>query len=90
MPHVGHADSVTNDERGSRSNISDRSSSNPVTRVIKVTLPTPTISLNNHPFIYTRIHSFHTSEASHVQLNASQRSVLRHEVVVASFNMSND
>ena len=42
MPHVGHADSVTNDEHGSQSNIS---SSNPVTRVIKVTLLTPTISL---------------------------------------------
>ena len=41
MPHVGHADSVTNDERRSRLDISDRSSSNPVTRVIKVTLPKP-------------------------------------------------
>ena len=45
MPHVGYADSITNDECGSRSDISDLSSSNPVTRVIKVTLPTPTISL---------------------------------------------
>ena len=41
MPHVGYADSVTNDERGSRSDISDRSSSNPVTRVVEVTLPIP-------------------------------------------------
>ena len=51
MPHVGHADSVTNDEHGSRSNISDWSSPNPVTRVIKVTLSTPL-------FLYK---SFHTS-----------------------------
>ena len=90
MPLVGHANSVTNDERGSRSDISNRSSSNPVTRVIKVTLPTTTISLYNHSYIYTHIHSFHTSKASHMRLNASQRSVLRHEVAVASFNMSND
>ena len=52
MPHVGHADSVTNDKHGSRSDISDWNSSNPVTRVIKVTLPTPAISL---------FKSFHTS-----------------------------
>ena len=45
MPHVGHADSVTNDERGSRSDVSDWSSSNPITRVIKVTLSTPALSL---------------------------------------------
>ena len=57
MPHVGHADFVTNNEHGSRSNISDWSSLNPVTRVIKVTLPTPTISLYNHSHIHTRIHS---------------------------------
>ena len=85
MPHVGHADSVMNDKRGSRSDISDWSSSNPVTRVIKVTLPAPAISLYNHPFIYTRIHSFHTSEALYMQLNVSQRSVLHHEIAVASF-----
>ena len=66
MPHVVHADSVTNDEHGSRSDIFDRSSSNPVTRVIKVTLPNSTISLYNHSFIYTRIHSFHTFEALHM------------------------
>ena len=29
MPHVGHADSITNDERGSWSDVSDWSSSNP-------------------------------------------------------------
>ena len=52
MPHVGHADSVTNDEHGSWSDISNWSSSNPVTRVIKVTLSTPAISL---------FKSFHTS-----------------------------
>ena len=90
MPHVGHAVFITNDGHGSRSDISDRSSSNPITRVIKVTLPTPTISLYEHSFIHARIHSFHTFEASHMQLNASQRSVLRHEAAVASFNMSND
>ena len=107
MPHVGHADSDTNDEHGSWSNISDWSSSNPVTRVIKVTLPTPTISLYNHSYIHTHIQSIHLrplddstkiawglegsgAKASHMRLNASQRSVLRHEVAVASFNMSND
>ena len=90
MPHMGHADFVTNDERGSRPDTSDRSSSDPITRVIKVTLPTPTISLYEHSFIHARIHSFHTSEASHMQLNASQHSVLRQEAAIASFNMSND
>ena len=90
MPHVGHVDSITNDEHGSWSDVSDWSSSNPITQVIKVTLPTPTISLYNHSYIYTRIHSFHTSKASHMQLNASQHSVLHHEVAIASFNMSND
>ena len=48
MPHVGHANSNMNDERGSRSDISNWSYLNPVTRVIKVTLSTPTISLCNH------------------------------------------
>ena len=57
MPHVGHANSITNDEHGSWSDISDWSSSNPVTRVIKVTLPTPAISLYNYSYIHTRIHS---------------------------------
>ena len=63
---MGHADSVTNDERGSQSDISDRSSSNPITRVIKLTLPTPTISLYDHSFIcchsyiHTRIHTNHS------------------------------
>ena len=59
MPHVGHADSVTNDEHGPWSDISDRSSSNPVTRVIKVTLPNPTISLYKS-FMHPYAHSFHT------------------------------
>ena len=84
MPHVGHANSVMNNEHRSRSDISDWSSLNTVTRVIMVTLPTPTISLYDHSFIschsyiHTRIHTFihtnhlsHTSEASHMQLNAS-------------------
>ena len=50
MPHVGHADSIMNNERGSWSDISDWSSSNPDTRVVKVTIPTP-------PFLYIIIHS---------------------------------
>ena len=105
MPHVGHADSVMNDERGSRSNISNRSSSNPVTRVIKVTLPTPTISLYDHSFIcchsyiHTHIHTFiHARIHSFIPciqsiayaVDASQRFMLRHEAVVASFDMSDD
>ena len=57
MPHVGHADSITNDKHGSRSDISDWSSSNPITQVIKVTLLTLAISLYNHSYIHTRIHS---------------------------------
>ena len=44
-PHVGHADSVMNDEHGSQSDTSDWSSSNPITQFIEVTLPTPAISL---------------------------------------------
>ena len=61
MPHVGHANSIMNDERGSWSNIFDWSSSNPVTRVVNVTLPTPTISLYNHSFIccHSYIHATH-------------------------------
>ena len=57
MPHVGHADSVTSDEHGSWPDISDWSSSNPVTRVIKVTLPTPAIFFIIISYIHTRIHS---------------------------------
>ena len=91
MAHVGHADSITNDESGSWSDISDRSSSNPFTRVIKVTLPKPPLFLymNIHSYMHAFIHSIHP-KASHIQLNASQRSVLRHEVAATSFNMSND
>ena len=59
MPHVGHVDSVTNDEHGSWSYISNWSSSNPVTRVIKVTLPTPLFLYLNH-FIHPYAHSSHT------------------------------
>ena len=90
-PHVGHADSITNDEHGSWSDISDRSSLNPVTRVIKVNTTKPPLFLymNIHSSMHAFIHSIHP-KASHMQLNASQRSVLRHEVTVASFNMSND
>ena len=43
-----------------------------------------------HTRIHTIIHSSHTSKALHMQINASQRFVLHHEAVVASFNMSND
>ena len=56
---MGHANSITNDEHGSWSDIYDWSSSNPVTRVIKVTLPIPGISLYNS-FIHPYVHSFHT------------------------------
>ena len=59
MPHVGHADSITNDKHGSWSDVSDWSSPNPITRVIKVTLPTPTISLFLNHFIHPYAHSFH-------------------------------
>ena len=44
-PHVGHAASIMNNEHASWSDISDWSSSDPITRVIKVTLPTPAIFL---------------------------------------------
>ena len=66
MPYVGHADTITNDERGFWSDIFDWSSSNPVTQVIKVTLPTPTISLYDHSFIccHSYIHAMH----SHIHL----------------------
>ena len=61
MPHVGHADSVMNDEHGSRSDISDWSSSNPITRVIKVTLPTPLflyMIIHSSAVIHTFMHAF--------------------------------
>ena len=101
-PHVGHADSVTNDEHGSHSDISDKDSSKPVTRVIKVTLPNPPTLFFKcmiiHSFIHshTRIHTFiHTSHSfiPYIRsiayaIDASQRFVLRHKAVVASFYMS--
>ena len=86
-PHVGHANSVTNDERGSRSDISDRSSSNPITQVIN---QTPLLLyMNIHSSMHAFIHSIHP-KALVMHLNASQRSVLHHVVAVASFNMSDD
>ena len=72
MPHEGYADPIMNDKHGSWSDISDRSFSNPVTRVIKVALPTPTISLYHHSFIYchlyihTRIHAFNRTNHSFI------------------------
>ena len=57
MPYAGYVVSIMNDEHGSRSDISDWSSSNPVTRVIKVTVPTP-LFLYKH-FIHPYVHSFH-------------------------------
>ena len=59
---MGHANSIMNDKHRSRSDLSDRSSSNPITRVIKVTLSTPTISLYDHSFIccHSYIHTTHS------------------------------
>ena len=107
MTHESYADPVMNDGHGSRSDISDRSSSNPVTRVIKVTLPNLLFHffiynhslIHSHSYIHTCIHTFiHARIHSFIPciqsiayaVDASQRFVLRHEAVVASFNMSND
>ena len=103
MPHVGQANSITNGGHGSRSDTSDKELLKPVTRVIKITLPKPSISfiymiihssffirMFTHSSMHAFIHSSHASKASHMQINASQRFMLRHEAVVASFNMSND
>ena len=80
MPRVGHADSVTNDEHGSRSNIFDWSSSNPVARVIKVTLPTPALSLYKS-FIHPYTHSFHTpAPPGRFYLNCPGARGLRHRI----------
>ena len=57
MPRVSHADSIMNDEHESWSDISDWSSLDPVTRVIKVTLPTPFYFFIIISYIHTRIHS---------------------------------
>ena len=80
MPHVAHADSVTNDEHGSRSDTSDWSSSNPITRVIKVTLPTLALSLYNHSYIHTRIHSIHPRPSDDSTPNHSRARGLKHYV----------
>ena len=99
MPHVGHAISITNDP------FQTYPIKTPQTRHSSqqdnFTKPSYFIFLMHdhsfihshtriHAFIHTVIHSSHTSEASHMWLNASQRSMLRHEVEVASFDMSND
>ena len=57
MPHAGHADSVSNDEHGSRSDISYWSSPNPVTQVIKVNTTNPLYFLISISYIHTRTHS---------------------------------
>ena len=105
MPHVGHADSVMNNKRGSWSDISDWSSSKPRHSSHKGNITKPLLFI--YIIIYTSIHVFipytHAprtilpelpggsgAKASHMRLNASQCSVLCHEVAVASFNMSND
>ena len=80
MPHAGYANSITNDGHGSHSDISDKELLKPITRVIKVTLPTVLLYflmydhsfiLSHtciHTFIHTIIHSSHTFKASHMQL----------------------
>ena len=101
MPHVGYAYSITNGGPRFHSNISSKSSPNPSLEPSRSLYQPPlflymiihssaVIHTRIHTFIHARIHSSHTSEASHMQSNASQRSVLHHEAVVASFNMSND
>ena len=55
-PHVGHADSITNDEHGSWSDISDWSSPNPVTRVVKVKTNNPLYFHIIISYIHTRHH----------------------------------
>ena len=52
MPHAGYANSIMNGGPGFHSNISDGELSEPVTRAIEVTLPTPTL-----PFQCISIHS---------------------------------
>ena len=65
-----------------RMNISGKQLPEPITRAIEVTLPTPAISLYNHSYTYL----IHPSIA--YVIAASQRFASRHEVVVASFDMS--
>ena len=87
MPNADHADSVMNDEHRSRLDISDWSSSNPVTRVIKVTF----IPYTRAPrTILPESPGGSGAKSLRMQSNASQRSMLRHEAAVASFNMSDD
>ena len=54
-----------------------------------ITKPPLFLYMNIHSPMHAFIHSIHP-KASHMQLNASQRSVLHHEVAVALFNKSND
>ena len=56
-PHVGHADSVMNDEHGSRLDISDWSSPNLVTQVIKVNTTNSLYFFIIISYIHMRIHS---------------------------------
>ena len=68
-----------------RMNISDKELPEPVTRAIKVTLPTPTL-LFQYMSIHSHIHLIHPSIA--FAIIASQRFASRHEAVVISFDMS--
>jgi len=56
-PIAGHADSITNDEHGSRSDILDCSSPNPITQDIKVNTANPLYFFIIISYIHTRIHS---------------------------------
>ena len=102
MPYEGYVDPITNDGHGFHSNMTVSELTERVTRVIKVTLPKPFfIYLHDHSFIishtririfiHARIHSFIPCiQSIAYAIDASQHFVLRHEAVVASFNMSND
>ena len=67
-----------------RTDISSKELLEPVTRVIEVTLPTPTISLYNHSYTYL----IHPSIA--YAIAASQCFTSHHEMVVVSFDMNGD
>ena len=100
MSQEGYADPIMNDGPGFRSIIPVSKLTERVTRVVEVKTINPLYFFIIISYIHTHIHSIRPcppddsgpeplegsgTKPSHVQRNASQCSVLRHEAAVASF-----
>ena len=98
MPHEGYVEPIMNDGPRFHSNVPISELTEHITRAIEasdVSLAPPVVKTADGVMHETQPNPFRAqrssgAKASHMWLNASQRSVLRHEAAVASFNMSND